>query len=786
MDIDGRRRTLWGLAALAVAGVVVGITVLAESSVQQPNSSDSGFNADRAVAHLEAFAREPRPMGGAGNDRARDYLAGELRSAGLAVEVQRAVGRSGSAGLATFGAVDNVIATLPGTDPTGTVLLVGHYDSAAVGPGTSDDGTAVAAILETARVLRAGTPPRNDVVLLLTDGEEEGLLGAEAFAREHPRGRRGGVVVNLEARGVTGPSLMFETSRDNAGLIGLFRDAVPHPRGDSSFVEVYRLLPNNSDFSALSKAGFAGYNFAYIEGASHYHTAGDSLANLDRGSLQHHGENVLSLSRALAAADLRGLDSGHDTTYFRVLGVSVGYPNWLVWPLAALPFALLVAAAVRRAVVARAVAAAASAVVPVAGAVVLGQALWWTLTLARPDYDAMGGLLHRPAPFQAAMVLLGLAAVAGWHTVLRGFLRGRRRVRGGGRGGAAGAGSRAAAEHGAALWIGALVWPAGLGVLCAAYAPGAAFLFTLPALAGAAAVLLGRPLWTVVAVAVAVAAAILPNFVRLVLLGAGLALGGAGSLLAAVFGLTVLPVVDWLSPRRPAAAGRPSLPGRLLPAALPVGLVAGCLVLAGAGLAADRIDARHPGRTHLAYVLNADTGRAFWVSAETEPTAWTRTFVRGRDTGDLPPGYQRRPLWTGPAGRIDAAGPRVTVRARAGDTVALHVASARAARSLTLRIDRPITAAAAVVPGHAPVGVEVSGERADTWPGEIRFRDLPAEGVELTFRTAPGAPVRVTAIDETFGLDTAPGFHPRPADLVAGTREDGDRVAVTTTVTVPA
>ena len=237
--------------------------------------------------------------------------------------------------------MDNVVATMRGSDPTGTVILAAHHDSVGMGPGAADDGAAVAALLETARALRTGGEPRNDVVLLITDGEENGLLGADAFVREHPLGDRGGVVLNFEARGVGGPSLMFETSRDNAGLVDAFTSVAPHPRGDSSMVEVYRLLPNNTDFTPFAAGGFSGLNFAFIEGAARYHTAGDSITNLDRGSLQHHGENMLALARTLGGTDLRSVESDHDDTYFRLLGLPVSYPNGAVWPLAVLAVLLV-------------------------------------------------------------------------------------------------------------------------------------------------------------------------------------------------------------------------------------------------------------------------------------------------------------------------------------------------------------------------------------------------------------------------------------------------------------
>ncbi|MFF0309343.1 M28 family peptidase [Streptosporangium sp. NPDC004379] len=335
---DAPRRPTAGLAALLVLVAAIMLTAMADSTMQPlpATAPNDQFSAERALVHLKKFAAEPRPIGSPAGDRARDHLAGQLRAAGLEVEIQRSVGARSAAGLATFGRVDNIVGRLRGTNSTGTVLIAAHYDSAAMGPGASDDGAAVAAMLETIRALRGGPGLRNDIVLLMSDGEEDGVLGAEAFVREHALGKAGGVLLNWEARGVSGPSLMFETSANNARLVETFTGAVPAPRGHSAMVELYRLLPNNTDFTPLTKAGFTGMNFAYIERSSLYHTAGDSIANLGRGSLQHHGSTMLALARALGGADLRTLTSDHDVTYFRALGTMITYPGQLVWPLAVL------------------------------------------------------------------------------------------------------------------------------------------------------------------------------------------------------------------------------------------------------------------------------------------------------------------------------------------------------------------------------------------------------------------------------------------------------------------
>jgi hypothetical protein len=146
-------------------------------------------------------------------------------------------------------------------------------------------------------------------------------------------------------------------------------------------------------------------------------------------------------------------------------------------------------------------------------------------------------------------------------------------------------------------------------------------------------------------------------------------------------------------------------------ALLPVGALLAAVALTAAGLAADRFDDAHPRRSHLAYVLDADTGAAHWVSAEAEPTGWTRQYLDGHDTAALPAGYARGELWTGPAEAVDVPGPEVT-GSREGDVLRLRVLPRRGPSSVTLRLDVPITGATAEVVGEEPVARTVSGTPA--------------------------------------------------------------------------
>ena len=295
----------------------------------QPNSAPRDrFAAARAQRVLrEVFGDErPHPVGSARNAEVRQRLLVELRALGLKPSVQRGFACSQRGVCAT---VHNLVAVIEGTaSKSEAVLLCAHYDSVPAGPGIGDDATGVAAVLETARALLSGPRPQHDVVLLLDDGEEAGLLGARAFMRDHPLSRRIRAAVNIEARGSGGASLMFESEGHSETLMAIL-DEVDRPLTSSLFVDVYRRLPNDTDFTVFRRYGVAGFNLAYIDQVSHYHTPLDNLANNSQASLQHHGDNALQLVRALDHADLNELAAGG--------GPQLVWFDWLGKTLASMP-----------------------------------------------------------------------------------------------------------------------------------------------------------------------------------------------------------------------------------------------------------------------------------------------------------------------------------------------------------------------------------------------------------------------------------------------------------------
>ena len=324
--------------AFAVAITALLLHLWQSQLVAPSGATRTAFSEEHAFATLSALLKEQRPhtAGSPENAVVRDRILAELKSAGYAPEVQAAFQCDTAPRNPGCTAVENIVAVHKGTGDGKAVLASAHYDSVPAGPGVSDDGAGVAVVLELARVFAARTT-RNDVIFLLSDGEETGLRGARAFADHHPLMRRVGVVVNFDARGASGPSMMFETGPGNARLMDLFAHAVARPSASSVNYEIYKLLPNDTDFSVYRKLGLSGFNFGFINSAAVYHSVRDNLQSIDRRSLQHTGEHAFEVTGALADADLAALSASSDASFFDIFGLVT-----VVWPAAInVPIALV-------------------------------------------------------------------------------------------------------------------------------------------------------------------------------------------------------------------------------------------------------------------------------------------------------------------------------------------------------------------------------------------------------------------------------------------------------------
>ena len=238
----------------------------------------------------------------------------------------------------------NVMARLPGVESTGALVLMAHYDSVPTTPGANDDASGVAVVLETARALRQGSQLRNDVILLLTDGEEPApRYGASAFIDRHPWMDDIKLVVNLEAVGGNGPSLLIETSGPEGWLVSKFAAAAQAPRVYSFLTEFADLIGgSDTDFAPFADNGVPGLHFAYLRGSPIYHSPSDTVDRVSLQSLQHHGSNTLAFARTFGDLDLGENRSAGRYVYFTLLGRStVLYPASWSLPLAVVAGLLL-------------------------------------------------------------------------------------------------------------------------------------------------------------------------------------------------------------------------------------------------------------------------------------------------------------------------------------------------------------------------------------------------------------------------------------------------------------
>lgn len=282
-----------------------------------------GFDTARAVARLQRILgdQRPHPVDSAAGDGVRERLVAELRALGLEPRSADSFTCNGAADAQTVSCarIRNVVATI-GPAEGRHVLLVSHYDSTPAGPGGADDGIGIASMLEVAALLKDRRLDR-PVSFLFNEGEETGLIGARAFLDKDPLAARVESLINLESRGTTGPAIMFETSRPNGRAIRHYERSVARPAANSLTTDFSRLIPNQTDVAVLKERSWTTLNFAIIGNETRYHSPDDTIANLDRRSLRHMGEQALQATEDLANGQFT--PSGGELLYADVLGIGL-------------------------------------------------------------------------------------------------------------------------------------------------------------------------------------------------------------------------------------------------------------------------------------------------------------------------------------------------------------------------------------------------------------------------------------------------------------------------------
>ena len=406
---------------LRIASVLLWIAAagLGHRAMQAPTPDPDRARALMAL-HASLFDDTPRPTGSPAASRARRRIADALDAAGCPVQVQR--GWSCSERVCSD--VSNLWCRVgPATGPA--VVGMAHTDSVAAGPGAADDGAGVVAWIDTVQRLDPATLKR-PLVVLLTDAEEVGLLGARLFFADPPV--EVGEVINLEARGTSGASAWFEAVGPPRPWGRWYAATGLPPRANSAYPAIYDRMPNGTDLTVVGRAGLPGINHAFIGGLQQYHTPLDDRAHLDRGSLVQQADIAMGWVRTLQ--DRAG---GTESAVVDVVGrVLLRWPVAGSWPLLiglALAWAGVLAldlrggrtpggAVVRALGAGLGIGAASCAIVEILGAILgsLAGPVWWG------SPAAVGAVVVSTQVAVGAGIGAVAPPLARWHAAVAGLL----------------------------------------------------------------------------------------------------------------------------------------------------------------------------------------------------------------------------------------------------------------------------------------------------------------------------------------------------------------------------
>ncbi|XP_066502735.1 endoplasmic reticulum metallopeptidase 1 [Hoplias malabaricus] len=340
------------LAVLLVALFICAQWALVQISVHQLliGKQDAEFNSERARKHLEQLTSVgPRPVGSVENEVLTvnfllqnveqirvDSLAGPHM---VTADVQRPTGSFSIDFLGGFTSyydrITNIAVKLePKTGAQHFMLANCHFDSVANSPGASDDAVSCAVMLEVLRSMaNLPTPLTHGVIFLFNGAEENVLQASHGFITQHPWAKQVRAFINLEAAGVGGKEVVFQTGPENPWLVQAYVQAAKHPFASVVGQEVFQsgIIPSDTDFRIYRDFGnIPGIDLAFIENGFIYHTKYDTADRIHTDSIQRAGDNILAVLKHLVMSEKLADSSEYrhgSVVFFDLLGVVVvAYP----------------------------------------------------------------------------------------------------------------------------------------------------------------------------------------------------------------------------------------------------------------------------------------------------------------------------------------------------------------------------------------------------------------------------------------------------------------------------
>ncbi|MEO6778489.1 MAG: M28 family peptidase [Gemmatimonadaceae bacterium] len=335
--LNARRKLLRSAALLVLFGTA------ACASAGMPRATPGSNVAESQVRHVMSVladdSLEGRMTGSRGSASAATFIAAQMAAAGVTPAgdsgyfqrvpmalTRRSNGQDRLTLLTDFAALDtfpanrrrpgvNVVGMIRGSDPalsSQVVLVDAHYDHLGIGRavngdsiynGADDDASGTTAVIEIARSIAAGPPPRRSILFVATTGEEVGLLGTRWFIA-HPPVSLNSIVANLEIEMIGrpdslagGPGRAWLTGYDRTTMGASFAAAglpiVADARPTEHFFE-------RSDNIAYARMGIPAQTLSTFNLHSDYHRPSDELSRIDFKHMTRVIDAAVSAVRILA------------------------------------------------------------------------------------------------------------------------------------------------------------------------------------------------------------------------------------------------------------------------------------------------------------------------------------------------------------------------------------------------------------------------------------------------------------------------------------------------------
>ena len=211
--------------------------------------------------------------------------------------------------------LNNIFINLSKQQNGQNILFVAHYDSDIESSGAGDDGIAVASLLETIRC-RRDVVLKNNIYVLITDGEENNYWGAKEFIKN--TNIDFDLVINFDNSGNSGNPILYHYSNDSIAK-QYFKSVKNESSYSFSNDILFKYIQGDvSDAFKFIENGYNTLDFSLIGTPQYYHSKNDTFENIDVNSLNTLTKTMITLVDYYGNNDVQ-VDSNYKSVNYKII-----------------------------------------------------------------------------------------------------------------------------------------------------------------------------------------------------------------------------------------------------------------------------------------------------------------------------------------------------------------------------------------------------------------------------------------------------------------------------------